>query len=76
MITSISNNDPGKDVMYVETNSNLDALIDDTDKKMLSYIARLYQVLNGDKMDFTKIQTAIDALQEFKQPLMLCKNLI
>ena len=65
MITSISNNDPGKDVMYVETNSNLDALIDDTDKKMLSYIARLYQVLNGEKLDFTRIQTAIDALQEF-----------
>ena len=65
MITSISNNDPGKDVMYVETNTSLDSLIDDTDKKMLSYIARLYQVLNGDKMDFTKIQTAIDALQEF-----------
>ena len=62
---SIANNDPGKDVMYVETNTSLDSLIDDTDKKMLSYIARLYQVINGEKLDFTKIQTAIDALQEF-----------
>jgi len=65
MISSISNNDPGKDVMFVETDGNLTAMIDETDKKMLSYIARLYQVLNGEKLDFTRIQSAVDALQEF-----------
>ena len=65
MITSIANNDPGRDVMFVETDGNLTAMIDDTDRKMLSYIARLYQVLNGEKLDITKVQSAVDALQEF-----------
>lgn len=61
---SISNNDPGKDVMFVE-DTKVDSIIDDYDKKMLSYIARLYQVLNGEKLDITRIQTAVEALQEF-----------
>ena len=60
----ISNNDPGKDVMFVE-NTGADIIIDDYDKKMLSYIVRLYQALNGEKLDITKIQSAVDALQEF-----------
>lgn len=64
MITSISNNDPGKDVMFVE-DTKIDSIIDDYDKKMLSYIARLYQALNGEKLDITRIQTAVEALQEF-----------
>jgi hypothetical protein len=32
---------------------------------MLSYIARLYEALNGEKLDFDKIQNAVDALQVF-----------
>lgn len=60
----ISNNDPGRDVMFVE-DTKIDPIIDDYDKKMLSYIARLYQALNGEKLDITRIQTAVEALQEF-----------
>ena len=60
----IMNNDPGKDVMFVEDTS-INGIIDDYDKKMLGYIARLYQAINGEKLDFDKIGSAVDALQEY-----------
>ena len=58
------NNDPGKDIKYQEDNDLLNK-IDESDKAMLSYIARLYEALNGEKLDFDKIQNAVDALQVF-----------
>lgn len=39
--------------------------IDDFDKKMLSYLGRLYQGMTGEKMDFDTIQSSIDALQQY-----------
>lgn len=42
-------------------------LIDKYDATMLSYLGRLYEALNGEKMDFTKIQNAVDALAVFNQ---------
>lgn len=65
MIGRIQNNDPGRDVRYQETDNKLTQMIDETDKKMLSYIARLYQAIHGEKLDFEKIQNAVDALQQF-----------
>ena len=58
------NNDPGKDIKYQEDNDLLNK-IDESDKAMLSYIARLYEALNGEKLDFDKIKNAVDALQVF-----------
>ena len=39
--------------------------IDDFDKKMLSYLGRLYQGMTGEKMDFDTIKSSIDALQQY-----------
>ena len=39
--------------------------IDESDKQMLGYVARLYEALNGEKLDFTKINNAVDALQAY-----------
>lgn len=39
--------------------------IDDFDKKMLSYLGRLYQGMSGEKMDFDTIKNSIDALQQY-----------
>lgn len=39
--------------------------IDDFDKKMLSYLGRLYKGMTGEKMDFDTIKSSIDALQQF-----------
>ena len=41
--------------------------IDKYDATMLSYLARLYEAINGEKMDFTKIQSAVDALAIFNK---------
>lgn len=43
------------------------AQIDKYDATMLSYLARLYEAINGDKMDFTKIKSAVDALATFNK---------
>ena len=65
MIGRFSNNDPGRDIKFMETDNKLTQMIDETDKKMLSYIARLYQAIHGEKLDFEKIRDAVDALQQF-----------
>ena len=41
--------------------------IDKYDATMLSYLARLYEALNGEKMDFTNIKNAVDALSRFNK---------
>lgn len=43
------------------------AQIDKYDATMLSYLARLYEAMNGEKMDFTKIKTAVDALASYNK---------
>lgn len=52
---------------FVETQEDKKLLerIDDYDKKMLSYLGRLYKGMTGEKMDFETIKTSIDALQQF-----------
>ena len=39
--------------------------IDEYDKKMLSYLGRLYKGMTGEKMDFDTIKNSIDALQQY-----------
>ena len=67
MMTPMSNAmniDPLKDIKYQEDTSLLEK-IDESDKQMLGYVARLYEALNGEKLDFTKINNAVDALQAY-----------
>ena len=42
-------------------------MIDDYDANFLSYIARLYEAINGEKLDFTNIKSAVDALAKFNE---------
>ena len=35
------------------------------DEKLKYYIARLYQAINGEKMDLTVIKNSVDALNKF-----------
>lgn len=58
------NIDPLKDIKYQE-DTDLLKKIDESDKQMLGYVARLYEALNGEKLDFTKINNAVDALQAY-----------
>ena len=58
------NIDPLKDIKYQE-DTDLLSKIDESDKQMLGYVARLYEALNGEKLDFTKINNAVDALQAY-----------
>ncbi|MBO6244255.1 MAG: hypothetical protein J6O41_06825 [Clostridia bacterium] len=53
-------------------------MIDDYDANFLSYIARLYEALNGEKLDFTDIKSAVDALAKFneKQEYNYLNNLL
>ena len=41
--------------------------IDEYDANFLSYLARLYEAINGEKLDFTNIKSAIDALAKFNE---------
>ena len=58
------NIDPLKDIKYQE-DTDLLKKIDESDKQMLGYVARLYEALNGEKLDFAKINNAVDALQAY-----------
>lgn len=58
------NIDPLKDIKYQE-DTDLLSKIDESDRQMLGYVARLYEALNGEKLDFTKINNAVDALQAY-----------
>jgi len=42
-------------------------MIDDYDANFLGYIARLYEAINGEKLDFTNIKSAVDALAKFNE---------
>ena len=59
-------------------NAKLNTMIDEYDANFLSYIARLYQSINGEKMDFENIKNNIDALSKFnkKQEYNYLNNLL
>ena len=52
--------------------------IDEYDANFLSYIARLYEAINSEKLDFTNIKSAVDALAKFneKQEYNYLNNLL
>ena len=54
-------------VSFQEKTDEIISQIDKYDATMLSYLGRLYEALNGEKMDFTRIQNAVDALAVFNQ---------
>ena len=72
------NDDPGKNIKYQDFDKKIESMIDETDRRMLSYIARLYQAVHGEKLDFTKIQSAVEALQQFnsRNELTYLNNLL
>jgi len=41
--------------------------IDKYDATMLSYLVRLYEAINGEKLDFTNVKSAVDALAKFNK---------
>ena len=47
--------------------SNIIKQIDKYDATMLNYLARLYEAMSGDKMDLTKIKSAVDALATYNK---------
>ena len=54
-------------VTFQDKKDEILSQIDKYDATMLSYLARLYEAMNGEKMDFTKIQNAVDALAAFNK---------
>ena len=64
-VSRITDQSPGRDIKFQETDKKLMEMIDETDRKMLSYIARLYEATHNEKLDFEKIKNAVDALQQF-----------
>ena len=52
---------------FQEKKDDIMSQIDKYDATMLSYLARLYEAINGDKMDFTNIKSAVDALAAFNK---------
>lgn len=52
---------------FQENKDEIMAQIDKYDATMLSYLARLYEAINGEKMDFTQIKSAVDALMIFNK---------
>lgn len=64
----IVSNDPVKNIKFNEEEqkaNDIIKMIDEYDANMLSYLGRLYNAINGEKMDFDKIKNAVDALQQF-----------
>ena len=54
-------------VSFQETKNGILSQIDKYDAAMLSYLARLYEALNGEKLDFTNVKNAVDALAKFNK---------
>ena len=52
---------------FQEKENEIISQIDKYDATMLSYLARLYEAMNDEKMDFTKIKNAVDALAQFNK---------
>ena len=75
----VRNSTDDRDIPFNENqNAKLNAMIDEYDANFLSYIARLYQSINGEKMDFEDIKNNIDALAKFnkKQEYNYLNNLL
>ena len=67
-----------EDIPFQEDLNDVLSKLDQYDVKLLSYLARLYEALNGEKLDFTNIKSAVDALAKFneKQEFNYLNNLL
>lgn len=54
-------------VNFQDVKNEIMSQIDKYDATMLSYLARLYEALNGEKLDFTNVKNAVDALAKFNK---------
>lgn len=54
-------------VTFQDKTNEIMKQIDKYDATMLSYLARLYEALNGEKLDFTNVKNAVDALAKFNK---------
>ena len=73
------NNAQDRNVIFKENvDKDLISKIDKYDADMLSYIARLYQTLNGEKLNLSEVKNAVDALSMFnsKQQYNYLNNLL
>lgn len=73
--------DKTKDVKFKENDkivNDITKIINDYDATMLNYLGRLYNAVNGEKLDFDRIKDAVDALQQFnsKQEYNYLNNLL
>ena len=76
---NIKNQTDDRNISFNENqNSGIERAIDEYDANFLSYIARLYQAINGEKMDFSDIKNSVDALSKFnkKQEYNYLNNLL
>ena len=67
-----------RDVPFKEQNDEIQKIIDKYDANFLSYIARLYEAINGEKLDFATLKSTIDILAKFneKQQFNYLNNLL
>jgi hypothetical protein len=75
----VRNSTDDRNIPFNESqNKKLESMIDEYDANFLSYIARLYQAINGEKLDFENIKNNIDALAKFnkKQEYNYLNNLL
>jgi hypothetical protein len=67
-----ANDDLQKNTIKDNKEAEIVKSIDDYDSNFLSYIAKLYESLNGEKINFDKIKNAVDALSLFNQKQEFC----
>ena len=73
------NYDTTSNIPFLENQiSSIAKTIDEYDANFLSYIARLYEAVNSEKMDFSEIKNSVDALSKFnkKQEYNYLNNLL
>lgn len=66
-MTSVYNSINEPKFTLTENDKKTIALIDQYDQNMLSYVAKLYEIINKDKLDLVSIHNAVDALALFNQ---------
>ena len=67
MQTTVFNNSKTPFQEKESNESNIIKQIDKYDATMLSYLARLYEAMTGDKMDLKQIKSAVDALATYNK---------
>ena len=74
---NIRNITDDRDIPF-KLNNELEKILNKYDKNFLSYIARLYEAIYGEKLDFTKLKSTVDALAKFneKQEFNYLNNLL